>query len=64
MPPEARQTLESAIRKVVVSKEYTEFLVNEYGIKGYAGSNADFAKFIDRGFVSMREMIKTYDIKN
>jgi tripartite-type tricarboxylate transporter receptor subunit TctC len=64
IPDEARKTLEAAVHKVVSSKAYQDFLANQFGIKNYPASSADFSKLIDKGFVVMRDMIKTYDIKN
>lgn len=64
IPEDAKKVLEPAIHKVVSSKEYRDFLANEYGIKNYPASSAEFSKLIDKGFVVMRDMIKTYDIKN
>ena len=64
IPDDARKTLEAAIRKVVSSKDYKDFLTNQYGIKNYPASSVEFSGLIDQGFVVMRDMIKTYDIKN
>lgn len=64
IPDDARKTLEAAIHKVVSSKAYKDFLANEYGIKNYPASAAEFSKLIDDGFGVMRDMIKTYEIKN
>ncbi|MGB3072318.1 MAG: tripartite tricarboxylate transporter substrate binding protein [Ottowia sp.] len=62
-PPEIKAILEAATHKVVSSSEYKNFLVNEYGIKSYPASSAEFSKLIDNGFVAMRNMINTYNIK-
>ncbi|WP_423460400.1 tripartite tricarboxylate transporter substrate binding protein [Ottowia sp. VDI28] len=62
-PPEIKAILEAAAHKVVSSSEYKNFLVNEYGIKSYPASSAEFSKLIDNGFVAMRNMINTYNIK-
>lgn len=62
-PPEIKAILEAATHKVVSSNEYKNFLVNEYGIKSYPASSAEFSKLIDNGFVAMRNMINTYNIK-
>ncbi|WP_167784604.1 tripartite tricarboxylate transporter substrate binding protein [Ramlibacter rhizophilus] len=64
IPEDARKTLEAAVQKVVASKPYADFLANEYGIKNYPASSAEFAKLIDQGFVRMADMIKTFDIKH
>lgn len=64
IPEDARKVLEAAIRKVVASKQYSEFLANEFGIKNYPATSAEFSKLIDNGFGVMRNMIQTYDIKN
>jgi tripartite-type tricarboxylate transporter receptor subunit TctC len=64
IPDDARKILEAAIHKVVSSKQYRDFLANEYGIKNYPASSAEFSKLIDKGFGVMRDMIKTYDIRN
>ena len=60
---EIKAILEAATHKVVSSSEYKNFLVNEYGIKSYPASSAEFSKLIDNGFVAMRNMINTYNIK-
>jgi len=64
IPEEARKVLEAAIRKVVAGGEYKDFLSKEYGIKNYPAGSAEFSKWIDSGFVTMREMIRTYNIQN
>ncbi|MDO8772138.1 MAG: tripartite tricarboxylate transporter substrate binding protein [Burkholderiaceae bacterium] len=64
IPDEVKKTLETAIHKVASSKEFKEFLANEYGNKNYPASSVEFSKLIDNGFSVMRDMIKTYDIKN
>lgn len=64
IPDDARKTLEAAIHKVVSSKEFKEFLAKEYGNKNYPASSTEFSKLIDNGFGVMRDMIKTYNIKN
>ena len=64
IPDDVKKTLETAIHKVVSSKEFKEFLANEYGNKNYPASSIEFSKLIDNGFSVMRDMIKTYDIKN
>ena len=64
VPEDARKTLEAAIHKVVSSKQYKDFLANEYGIKNYPASSIEFSKLIDKGFAVMGDMIKTYDIRN
>ena len=63
IPDEARKTLEAAVRKVVASKPYMDFLANEYGIKNYPATSAEFSTLIDQGFGRMADMIKTFDIK-
>jgi len=64
LPDDVRKTLEAAVLKVVSSQRYKDFLANEYGIKNYPASSAEFSKLIDEGFGVMRDMIQTYDIKN
>jgi tripartite-type tricarboxylate transporter receptor subunit TctC len=64
IPEDARKTLETAIHKVVASSKYKDFLANQYGIRNYPASGAEFSKLIEHGFEVMRNMIKTYDIKN
>jgi tripartite-type tricarboxylate transporter receptor subunit TctC len=64
VPDDTRKILEAAIHKVVSSKQYRDFLANEYGIKNYPASSAEFSKLIDKGFGVMADMIKTYDIRN
>ncbi len=64
IPEDAKKILQAAVSKVVASKEYKEFLVDEYGMKTYSASPAEFSRFIDNGFGIMRDMIKTYNIKN
>jgi tripartite-type tricarboxylate transporter receptor subunit TctC len=64
IPEDARKTLEAAIQKVVSSKQYRDFLANDFGIKNYPASSTEFSNLIDKGFGTMRDMIKTYDIKN
>lgn len=61
---EVKATLEAAIHRVASSKAYQDFLVNEYGMKSYPASSAEFTKLMDHGFVAMRDMITTYDLKN
>ena len=63
IPENARKTLEAAIHKVVASSKYKDFLANQYGIRNYPASGAEFSKLIEHGFEVMRNMIKTYDIK-
>ncbi len=63
IPDDVKKILEAAIYKVVASKDYKEYLANEYGIKNYPLSSADFSKFVDKGFLIMRDMIKAYSIK-
>lgn len=64
IPPDIRKILEAATRKVVNSQDYRNYLVKDFGIKAYAGSRQEFSEFIDKGFISMGEMIKTYNIRN
>lgn len=64
IPDDVRKVLETAIQKVVASNEYMEFPAGQYSIKHYPASSAEFSKLIDTGFVVMRDMIRTYDIKN
>lgn len=63
VPADIKATLESAVRKVASSKEYNDFLVEQYGIKGYPASAAEFSKLIDEGVVKMRKMIDEHNIK-
>lgn len=64
IPDDARKTLEAATHKVVASKEFKDFLANEYGIKNYPANSSEFSKLIATGFTVMRDMINTYNIKN
>lgn len=64
IPQDAKNALEAAIHKVVSSTEFKGFLANGYGIKDYPAGSADFSRLIDKGFVVMRDMIRTYDISN
>ncbi|MBY4599023.1 tripartite tricarboxylate transporter substrate binding protein [Ottowia caeni] len=63
LPKDVKAKLEAAVHKVASSKEYNDFLVNQYGIKGYPASATEFSKLIDNGFSVMRNMIDTYNIK-
>ncbi|HBP30728.1 MAG TPA: tripartite tricarboxylate transporter substrate binding protein [Advenella kashmirensis] len=63
IPEEAKIRLQDAIHKVVSSSEYGKFLIEQYGIKSYPASAADFSAYIDDGFSIMKNMIRTYDIK-
>lgn len=49
---------------MVASREYREFVANQYGIKNYPADGAESSQLIDQGFVLMRDMIRTYDIRN
>jgi tripartite-type tricarboxylate transporter receptor subunit TctC len=64
LPAEAKKTLEAAIHKVTLGKELQQFLSNDYGIKGYPASSADFAKLIDSGYAKMQQMIVEFNIQN
>jgi tripartite-type tricarboxylate transporter receptor subunit TctC len=64
LPRDVKTILETAIHKVVSSTAYKTFLADEYGIKSYPASGAEFDKLIDNGFAAMRNMIDTYNIKN
>ncbi|MET4577019.1 tripartite tricarboxylate transporter substrate binding protein [Ottowia thiooxydans] len=63
VPADIRAKLEKAVHKVASSDEYKNYLANEYGIKAYPATSAEFGKLIDAGFPIMSDMIKTYDIK-
>jgi len=63
IPADIKAKLEAAVNKVASSKEYNDFLVDQYGIKGYPASAAEFGKLIDDGFVKMRKMIDDHNIK-
>lgn len=63
LPKDVKAKLEAAVQKVASSKEYNDFLVNQYGIKGYPASAAEFSKLINEGYSVMRNMIDTYNIK-
>lgn len=63
IPADVKTRLEAAVHKVVTGSEYEDYLVNTYGIKTYPASAADFSAYIDKGFLRMRNMIETYDIK-
>jgi len=63
LPSDVKSKLEAAIHKVVSSKEYGDFLVNQYGIRAYPATAAEFSKQIDQGYIDMRKMIDTYNIK-
>lgn len=64
IPDDARKTLEAAIHKVVSSKQYKDFLANQFGIKNYPADSAEFSKLIDKGYGVMGDMIRNYNIKN
>lgn len=63
VPADIRAKLEKAVYKVASSEEYKNYLANEYGIKNYPATSAEFRKLIDDGFPIMSDMIKTFDIK-
>jgi len=63
IPEDARKILEAAIYKVVASKDYKEFLGNDFGIKNYPATSVNVAKFVDKGFASMRDRNKAYNMK-
>ena len=63
IPADIKAKLVAAVNKVASSKEYNDFLANQYGIKGYPAGPAEFGKLIDDGFVKMRKMIDDHNIK-
>ena len=63
IPDDVRRKLESSIAKVSASKEFKDFLSQEYGLSPFPASGAELSRFFDDGHQKMRDLIKKFDLK-